>query len=99
MWSEKRIKEFQKILMDWYDDQAHDFPWRRTKDPYKIWISEIMLQQTQVSTVIPYFEQFINKFPTIKDLASAPEEEVLKSWEGLGYYSRARNLKNSVYGL
>lgn len=96
MWSEKRIKEFQKILMDWYDDQAHDFPWRRTKDPYKIWISEIMLQQTQVSTVIPYFEQFINKFPTIKDLASAPEEEVLKSWEGLGYYSRARNLKKAA---
>ncbi len=93
MWEEDKIKEFQRIILDWYDEQKIDLPWRRNQNPYYIWISEVMLQQTRVDTVIPYFEKFIREFPEIIDLAKAPEEKVLKMWEGLGYYSRARNLK------
>lgn len=98
MWDEDKIASFRKILLDWYDKQEadHNFPWRETGDPYHIWISEIMLQQTRTDTVIPYYERFIKAFPTIKDLAQAPEEKVLKMWEGLGYYSRARNLKEAA---
>ena len=98
MWSDEQIKKFQETLFEWYDKQEaeHDFPWRKTKDPYFIWVSEIMLQQTRSDTVIPYFERFIKNFPTIKDLAEAPEDKVLKMWEGLGYYSRARNLKEAA---
>lgn len=93
IWEEDKIQEFQKIILDWYDEQKIDLPWRRNQNPYYIWISEVMLQQTRVDTVIPYFENFIQEFPEIIDLAKAPEEKVLKMWEGLGYYSRARNLK------
>lgn len=96
IWDEEKIKEFQKIILAWYDEQKIELPWRRNKNPYYIWISEVMLQQTRVDTVIPYFEEFIKKFPKIKDLAKAPESEVLKMWEGLGYYSRARNLKTAA---
>ncbi len=88
--------KFQKDLITWYEANKRDLPWRKTRDPYLIWISEIMLQQTQVDTVIPYFENFKHKYPTIKDLAEADEQEVLKDWEGLGYYSRARNLHTAV---
>src|SRR5690625_1104278 len=84
--------KFSENLLQWYKDNKRDLPWRKTKDPYKIWVSEIMLQQTKVDTVIPYFENFMTNFPTIYDLAAANEQEVLKMWEGLGYYSRARNL-------
>ncbi|MDU7475188.1 MAG: A/G-specific adenine glycosylase [Paenibacillus macerans] len=84
---------FSTELLDWYERSKRDLPWRRHRDPYYIWVSEIMLQQTRVDTVIPYFHRFIERFPTIQDLAEAPEEEVLKCWEGLGYYSRARNLQ------
>ncbi|MEC0093289.1 A/G-specific adenine glycosylase [Paenibacillus macquariensis] len=84
---------FSENLLSWYLENRRDLPWRRHRNPYYIWISEIMLQQTRVDTVIPYFNQFIEKFPTIADLANAPEQDVLKSWEGLGYYSRARNLQ------
>lgn len=84
---------FSRELLVWYDEHKRDLPWRRSRNPYHIWISEIMLQQTRVDTVIPYFTRFIEKFPTVEALATAPEEEVLKSWEGLGYYSRARNLQ------
>lgn len=90
------IIPFQDNLLEWYEENKRDLPWRRTDDPYKIWVSEIMLQQTQVDTVIPYFYRFIEQFPTVYDLASAKEEEVLKAWEGLGYYSRARNLQHAV---
>ncbi len=93
MWEKEKIDEFNKILLDWYDKQKIELPWRRNKNPYYIWISEVMLQQTRVDTVIPYFENFIKEFPMIEDLARAPEDKVLKMWEGLGYYSRARNLK------
>lgn len=79
-------------LLDWYDRVKRDLPWRETKDPYPIWISEIVLQQTRVDQGLPYFERFIARFPTVKSLAEAPEDDVLKHWEGLGYYSRARNL-------
>lgn len=89
-------ERFESNLIDWFQDQKRDLPWRMDQDPYKIWVSEIMLQQTQVETVIPYFERFITKFPTPQDLANADEQEVLKAWEGLGYYSRARNLQSAV---
>jgi len=84
--------KIQKNLLSWYQREHRDLPWRRTKDPYAIWVSEIMLQQTQVDTVIPYYEKWMKLFPTIPKLAKAKEEKVLKTWEGLGYYSRARNL-------
>lgn len=96
MWDDDKITAFQKILLDWYDEQAIELPWRKDKDPYKIWISEIMLQQTRVDTVIPYFQRFIEAFPDVEALAKAKEAEVLKLWEGLGYYSRARNLKKAA---
>lgn len=86
----------QKNLLAWYQANKRDLPWRRTRDPYAIWISEIMLQQTQVDTVIPYFNRWLKKFPGVRALARAREEEVLKAWEGLGYYSRARNLHRAA---
>jgi A/G-specific adenine glycosylase len=79
-------------LVRWYEQARRDLPWRRTRDPYAIWVSEIMLQQTQVVTVIPYYERFLRRFPTAKALASARLDDVLEHWKGLGYYSRARNL-------
>lgn len=89
-------KQFQNDLITWFHQEKRDLPWRRTADPYQIWISEIMLQQTRVDTVIPYYKRFIEKFPTLNDLAHADEEVLLKQWEGLGYYSRARNLQAGV---
>ncbi|HZI14322.1 MAG TPA: A/G-specific adenine glycosylase [Myxococcus sp.] len=83
-------------LLAWYDRNKRDLPWRRTKDPYAIWLSEVMLQQTQVSTVIPYWERFLARFPTALALASAPLDDVLAGWKGLGYYSRARNLHRAA---
>lgn len=79
-------------LLAWYHKNKRDLPWRLTKEPYKIWLSEIMAQQTRIDTVIPYYLRFLEQFPTIEDLAVAEEEKVLKLWEGLGYYSRARNM-------
>lgn len=93
MWDESKIIAFRKALLDWYDTDKRDLPWRQTKDPYAIWVSEIMLQQTQVNTVIPYFNTFMKHFPTIKDLANADDTLLLKTWEGLGYYSRVKNMK------
>ncbi|MFF3924472.1 A/G-specific adenine glycosylase [Paenibacillus lactis] len=87
---------FSSELLNWYDVNKRDLPWRRSRDPYHIWVSEIMLQQTRVDTVIPYFHRFIERFPTIEALADAPEDDVLKCWEGLGYYSRARNLQSAA---
>ena len=92
-WSNKKIESFRKTLLDWYDQQGRDLPWRRDKDPYHIWVSEIMLQQTQVETVIPYYERFIKELPTIKALAECPEDQLLRLWQGLGYYSRVRNMQ------
>ncbi len=81
-----------QALKRWFQREKRDLPWRLTTDPYAVWISEVMLQQTQVAVVIPYFERWMDRFPTIKSLAEAPLDEVIKCWEGLGYYSRARNL-------
>ncbi|PSL26006.1 A/G-specific DNA-adenine glycosylase [Planomicrobium soli] len=89
-------KQFQEDLIGWFLAEKRDLPWRRTADPYQIWISEIMLQQTRVDTVIPYYKRFVEKFPTLYDLAEADEQILLKEWEGLGYYSRARNLQAGV---
>lgn len=93
--SQSSITALQTVpssLLAWWDTGHADLPWRRTHDPYAIWVSEIMLQQTQITTVIPYYERWISRFPTVQDLAAAPLDDVLKLWEGLGYYSRARNL-------
>lgn len=90
------IKSFQDDLIQWFEAEQRQLPWRENKDPYKIWVSEIMLQQTRVDTVIPYFNRFIESFPTLHHLADADEEEILKAWEGLGYYSRVRNLQAAV---
>ena len=83
---------FSKILIDWYSIHKRDLPWRQTKNPYYIWLSEIILQQTQVKQGLPYYEAFVKRFPTVFDLAKADEQTILKLWQGLGYYSRARNL-------
>jgi A/G-specific adenine glycosylase len=96
MWDDEKIASFRRTLLNWYDNEKRDLPWRRTKNPYFIWISEIMLQQTQVVTVIPYYERFLEWFPTIEDLAKAPEDKLLKAWEGLGYYSRVRNMQKAA---
>lgn len=90
------INDFQKDLLSWFTEEQRELPWRKNKDPYRVWVSEIMLQQTRVDTVIPYFNRFVDQFPTIEDLAEADEEKVLKAWEGLGYYSRVRNLQAAV---
>lgn len=92
-------KSFEWIvepLLHWYDAQARNLPWRENRDPYRVWISEIMLQQTRVEAVIAYFNRFMKSFPNVQVLAKAEEETVLKLWEGLGYYSRARNLKKAA---
>lgn len=83
---------FKEILTNWYSVNKRELPWRKTKNPYYIWLSEIILQQTQIKQGLPYYEAFVTNFPTVFDLANASEEEVLKLWQGLGYYSRARNL-------
>jgi A/G-specific adenine glycosylase len=83
---------FSTKIIGWYQQNKRDLPWRNTNDPYKIWLSEIILQQTRVSQGLPYYVNFVNAFPTVKNLANANEQEVLKLWQGLGYYSRARNL-------
>src|SRR6201987_4757531 len=83
-------------LVRWYQRHRRDLPWRRTRDPYAIWLSEIMLQQTRVAAVIPYYERFLQHFPNVQSMAQAPEQEVLRLWAGLGYYSRARNLQNAA---
>lgn len=88
---------FAKRILAWFETHGrHDLPWQGTPDPYLIWISEIMLQQTQVTTVIPYFQRFIQRFPNVQILASASEDEVLHQWTGLGYYTRARNLHKAA---
>ncbi len=92
-WSEQKKADFQRALLNWYAENKKPLPWRETRSPYAIWISEIMSQQTQVETVMPYYARFMAAFPNLTDLAVADDAELLKLWEGLGYYSRARNLK------
>jgi len=92
----KKIKSMQSALLDWYQIHRRQLPWRETRDPYPIWVSEVMLQQTQVNRVLPYFKSFLKTFPTVADLARADLEMVLKAWEGLGYYGRARHLHQAA---
>lgn len=92
----KDIAGFQYDLIDWYEKEQRTLPWRENQDPYRVWVSEVMLQQTRVDTVIPYFNRFMEQFLAVKDLALADEEKVMKAWEGLGYYSRVRNLQAAV---
>jgi A/G-specific adenine glycosylase len=90
------VKVLRRRLLAWYDRHQRDLPWRRTRDPYAIWISESMLQQTRVETVLPYYERFLARFPDVEALAEAEPDEVLGAWAGLGYYSRARNLQRAA---
>ncbi len=90
------IERFRQDLLTWFSSNARDLPWRRTRDPYRIWLSETMLQQTRAAAAIPYYERFLEQFPDVESLARASESEVLAAWSGLGYYHRARNLHNSA---
>jgi A/G-specific adenine glycosylase len=96
MLARRELTAFRKQLLGWFRQFQRDLPWRRTKDPYCIWLSEIMLQQTRVAAVIPYFEKFLERFPNVCSLAEAAQDEVLRLWSGLGYYSRARNLQKAA---
>ncbi|MBC2327717.1 A/G-specific adenine glycosylase [Listeria booriae] len=95
-WNDEKVIAFRKSLIDWYETNKRVLPWRENTEAYRIWVSEIMLQQTKVDTVMPYFDRFMEWFPTMKDFADAPEERILKAWEGLGYYSRVRNLQAAM---
>ncbi len=94
--SPARIVRLRERLLGWYDESRRDLPWRRSRDPYAIWISETMLQQTRVETVIPYYTRFLERFPDVESLALAEREDVYELWTGLGYYSRARNLHSAA---
>lgn len=96
LFSSPMVEELRQSLLNWYATQGRVLPWRQTQDPYAIWVSEIMLQQTQVKTVIPYYERWLAQFPTIAALAAAGQQQVLKVWQGLGYYARARNLHQAA---
>ena len=93
------LRRFRSALRRWHARGGRDLPWRNCRDPYKIWISEIMLQQTTVAAVKPYFERFLQRFPDVASLAASREDEVLRLWEGLGYYSRARNLRKAAQAI
>ena len=90
------MADFTTLIQGWYRRNKRDLPWRQTKDPYKIWLSEVILQQTRVDQGLNYYVKFTTQFPTVFDLANAAEDEVLNLWQGLGYYSRARNLHAST---
>ncbi len=95
-WALRHGGELSVLLLSWFDHSARNLPWRLVRDPYRVLLSELMLQQTQVATVIPYYERFLAQWPTLQDLAGADDQAVLKAWEGLGYYSRVRNLLAAV---
>ncbi len=91
-----QLEEIVRPLLEWYRNNSRSLPWRKNREPYRVWVSEIMLQQTRVETVIPYYERFMKRFPDIASLAACDDEELFKMWEGLGYYSRAANLKKAA---
>jgi A/G-specific adenine glycosylase len=95
-WEARKSLRFRRLLLGWYRRHRRDLPWRADPSPYRVWVSEVMLQQTQVRTVVPYFERFIARFPTIAALSAAPIEDVMELWSGLGYYSRARSLHRAA---
>jgi A/G-specific adenine glycosylase len=88
--------QFQELITHWYHQNKRDLPWRNTNNPYFIWLSEIILQQTRVDQGLPYFEKFANHYPSVYELANAEEQNILNDWQGLGYYSRARNLHKTA---
>ena len=92
----EQLKNIVVPLLDWYHNNSRKLPWRESKDPYRIWVSEIMLQQTRVEAVLSYYERFMEHFPTVESLAACDDEVLFKLWEGLGYYTRARNLKKAA---
>ena len=94
--SSRKVNALARALLHWFSQSARDLPWRRTRDPYAVWVSEIMLQQTQVKTVIPFWERWMRSLPTIQSLAEAPPEQIHKLWEGLGYYTRVRNMQKAA---
>lgn len=96
VWGPKTVQAFRKQLLAWYDQEKRDLPWRKEKDPYAIWVSEIMLQQTQVNTVIPYYHKFMRQFPHVQALSQASDDDLLKVWQGLGYYSRVKNMRQAA---
>ena len=93
---QRKISALVEILLEWFAANTRDLPWRRTRDPYAVWVSEIMLQQTQVKTVIPYWERWMQALPTVAAAAQAPSDQIHKLWEGLGYYTRVRNLQKAA---
>ncbi len=93
------LAALRRRLLDWYGRHRRDLPWRKDKDPYRVWVSEVMLQQTTVKTTQPYYESFLARFPTLEDVAAADEDQVLAAWSGLGYYHRARNLHRGARHL
>src|ERR1700691_1709140 len=100
--TENRVLDAAAIrrrLLQWYRKHKRDLPWRRTQDPYRIWVSEIMLQQTRVAAVLPYYARFLARFPDVQALAEAAEQDLLAAWAGLGYYSRARNLQKAAKNI
>jgi A/G-specific adenine glycosylase len=96
MWDWEKTRNFQERLLHWYGRHKRELPWRSNPAPYRVWVSEIMLQQTQAKTVLPYYDRFFKRFPDIQSLARASEQEVLALWAGLGYYGRARNLHRAA---
>lgn len=98
-WQDAEIEDFQCKILTWYKGYRREMPWREDPSPYRIWISEIMLQQTRVDTVIPYFNNFMERYPTIESLARSDEDELMKYWEGLGYYSRIRNIRETAVNI
>ena len=95
---EDRLQAMAGPLLAWYDENKRDLPWRGTGDPYRVWVSEIMLQQTRVAAVMPYYQRWMEELPTVEALAAVDEERLMKLWQGLGYYSRARNLQRAEIG-
>ena len=96
MTTQSPLSSLPEPLLSWYRENARNLPWRRTVDPYRIWVSEIMLQQTRVAAVLGYYARFLEALPTVEALAAVPEDRLMKLWEGLGYYSRARNLQKAA---
>ena len=94
--TEQRLAAMAGPLLDWYDTHKRTLPWRGTGDPYQVWVSEIMLQQTRVAAVLPYYQRWMEALPTVEALAAADEEQLMKLWQGLGYYSRARNMHKAA---
>ena len=94
--AEKLLQLIAKPLVEWYEENKRTLPWRGTKDPYRVWVSEIMLQQTRVAAVMPYYQRWMEELPTVEALAAVSEERLMKLWQGLGYYSRARNLQKAA---